>query len=199
MVDPGVSPNVIRNTVGPAVQLTSLIPGHLGAAQSVGLSLASTVQLPGRRPRFEAGQLAAQQTVSQSAIVLEFQQPFFRAKSVYDALVSLIGSGTLCTIVTSLRTYDSMALETMETPREGGQWDAKTGKGSIRVMIEAVAVRVVSTQTVQTVTIAPKRKAVVKGAQNPEPATPAQKDSALYTLTHGGTLWSPSSAAAVSP
>ncbi len=163
----------------------------------MGLSVASAVQVPSRNPRFEAGQRADQPLTSTGAVVLQFEQPFFRAKAVYDELVGLIGSGTLCTIITSLRTYDNMALESMETPREGAQWNAQTGKGTIHVMIEAIAVRVVSTQTVQTVTIAPKRKAVVKGAQQPTPATPAQKDSAFYTLSHGGSLWSPSNQSAV--
>ncbi len=79
---------------------------------------------------------------SEGITVLQFSQEFDRVRGVYDVLRALIATGTLATIITSLRTYENMALANLSAPRS-----AESGN-AIEFAADAVQIKIVSTETV---------------------------------------------------
>ena len=81
-----------------------------------------------------------------SVQVLDFPEPFDRVKEVFDALTDLERRGVTVTAITSLKSYESMAFETVETPID------EPGGATIKLALKQI--RVVQTATVT----APKPK-----------------------------------------
>lgn len=81
---------------------------------------------------------------STSATVVTFSNSFDRARAVFDSLVTLRDNGTLIRVVTSLRDYPSMVIESLTVPR-----DAATGEA----LVFDIALKQVITATLQQVAV----------------------------------------------
>ena len=95
-----------------------------------------------------------------------------RAGTAYSDLLALKENATLITVVTGLRTYDNMVIESLDVPR-----DARTGQ-ALRFSCSLKQIR---TAVVQTAKIVPTAK-IDKGKKATTPTTPEQSSSILNTL-----------------
>lgn len=99
--------------------------------------------------------------------------PLDAISAVHNALTALERAGTLCTVFTSTKEYDSMALVGVDFPRDR--------KGSANFRVEFRRVNIVATATVAAPT--PKIKAPVPkkdaGPQTPKPLSAAERQSIL--------------------
>jgi len=125
-----------RRADGNPIQVTPFVPGRF-------IAFGARIPPTPERPIFEPqpllpGDIAGEDGVS----VLQFSQEFDRVRAVYDELRGIIGTGTLVTIITSLRSYENMALANLTTPR-----DAEHGN-AVEFAADAVQVKIVSTETV---------------------------------------------------
>ena len=98
-----------------------------------------------------------------------------RAGTAYEDLLSLSANGTLVTVVTGLRTYESMAIESLDVPR-----DAKTGQ-TLRFSCVLKHVRLAVVQTVKVIPTAlkPKGKVSTKTVEPESRASTLRKGSRL--------------------
>ncbi len=180
MVDPGQSPRSVRD-VTKGVQVASLFaPSQVRGPLGVGLTLAGSITLPSRPPVFQAAPQVEAGNESAQVMVLQFSNDFDRVRAVHNELDSMVKNGTVCEIVTTLRSYPNMILESIETPR-----DVESGSG-IKMLIQARAIRIVTSLDVEVVTITPAKKTKDLGAQKTTPATPGQKKSILQNLNAPG-------------
>lgn len=86
-------------------------PGHFVSDIPVGFS--DTAQI---------GQDVQSRTLT--AQVLSYTLEFNRVQACYDDLLRLRNDRVLCTVVTSLRTYEQMGITTFDVPREAANGDA---------------------------------------------------------------------------
>lgn len=107
--------------------------------------------------------------------VLQFDQPFDRVKEVHDTLLDLWTKGATMSVVTSVRTYDTMVLTSVKMPRNE--------PGGATFSLDLKQIRTVTTATVKAPAPAEKRGApgVGKGSQGNKPmgAKDAAKASSL--------------------
>lgn len=104
-----------------------------------------------------------------------------RAQAAYTALQKLRTGGKLVTVVTSLRSYESMAIQSISIPR-----DAKTAD-ALKFAITLKQVRIVKNKLTRTVTARDTRAQPAKatGNQVPKSTSPAQESSALFDAAEG--------------
>lgn len=95
--------------------------------------------------------------------VLEFPQPFDRIKEIHDQLLDLWKAGGTMSVVTSVRTYDTMVLTKISLPR--------TEPGGATFSLDLKQIRTVTTATVAAPKPAEKRGApgAAKGSQSTKP------------------------------
>lgn len=100
-----------------------------------------------------------------SFVVTAEQEPS-RGKNAYDRLLQLQEAGSLITVVTSLRTYESMVIESISIPR-----DAKTSN-ALRFTVQLKRVRVVKNKLTRVVVAKDPRAGgkVKTGSQTTKPA-----------------------------
>lgn len=106
------------------------------------------------------------------------KQDTTRSKNAYDKLVQLREQGSLVTVVTSLRSYDSMAIESIQIPR-----DAKNA-GALRFTVSLKKVRVVKNKLTRTTVASDKRVGakVKTGNQTTKAATEQDIDPARQVV-----------------
>ncbi len=97
--------------------------------------------------------------------VLNFGQPFDRIKEIHDQLLDLWNASATMSVVTSVRTYDTMVLTSIGLPR--------TEKGGATFTLNLKQIRTVTTSTVAAPEAAEKRgaPAQAKGSQSPDPVS----------------------------
>lgn len=142
LTNPGSPPRTVRDlTKGISVAAAA---GGAPAEIGVGLTVGGSVKIPGIPPTFEPQPLIPEAGADgPDATVLQFSQEFNRVRAVYEELRGILRTGTIVKIVTSLRTYENMIFENMSTPRNVNNSE------SVRLTLEAVQVRIVSTDTVE--------------------------------------------------
>lgn len=143
-----------------------------GSQQSVSLrtktssrKLNNVFVLPG--PIVRRAELSAQSDTTTRVSVFAFASEFDRVTAVYDELTRLLNTGTLCSVVTSLKTLDSMALVGVEVAR-----DAARGQ-SLDARLTFSAIRVVSTSTVVVPQSVRSRNRGGQSTRDPDPAEEA--------------------------
>ena len=106
-----------------------------------------------------------------------------RAKSAYEQLLALRDKGAVVTVLTSLREYTSMAIQSISIPR-----DVKS-REALRFSVQLKKIRVVvNKQTTQRVSKTKKANTKVKGGQQTTPATaakPLSKAKQLFNFIGG--------------
>ncbi|KKN75990.1 hypothetical protein LCGC14_0375470 [marine sediment metagenome] len=142
LTNPGSPPRTVRDlTKGVSIGAIAAAAGA-PAVVGLGITFAGSVKIPGIKPQFTPQPIIPEAAADgPGATVLQFSQEFNRVNEVYEELRKIIATGTFIKIVTSLRTYENMIFENMETPIEATD--------SVRITLDAVQVRVVSTETVQ--------------------------------------------------
>ena len=105
---------------------------------------------------------------SATASVVTFTSSFDRARAVFDALVRLRDEGTLLRVVTGLRDYENMVIESLTVPV-----DAQTGEA----LVFDLSLKQVITANVRTVGV-PK----AKGPQTKKPITVTEEHQASGTV-----------------
>jgi hypothetical protein len=130
---------VITNT--PIVQPGSNMDGVTSEVAPIELDV------PSPPTRFNVSGLlnAAVQAFSpkvNKAEVLQFSGPFDRIRSVYESFLSMRDNGTVVRVLTTLREYESMVIQSVEVPKDDPS-------DSINLNIEARQIRIVQTDTVQ--------------------------------------------------
>lgn len=171
---------VVTNT--PITIPESNLDGASGSVRDLDVTIQVKGELPVGVPLVgalvaSAGLLDSTTTVK--AQTLQFDQPFDRARSVYDEIQEIYSSGTLVDISTSIRDYTDMAIESVSVPR------TVDTAGSLEFSISTKTLRFAETQTVP----APKDKGTTTGKKNlgQKPATDGgDQSSVLYKLIHGG-------------
>ena len=140
--NPGSPPRTVRDlTKGVSVGALAAA-GGAPAVVGLGITVGGSVKIPGINPEFTPQPIQPEGPVEGvDTRVLQFSQDFNRVNEVYEELRKIIATGTIVRIVTDLRTYENMILESMETPIEP--------RDSIEVTIDAVQIRIVKTETVQ--------------------------------------------------
>lgn len=81
-------------------------------------------------------------TESVAANTLQFAEPFNRVRAVESQLNELLVAGTKLTIVTELRTYENMVLQSIVIPRDANNANAAT------ITLDLVEVRIANTSIV---------------------------------------------------
>jgi hypothetical protein len=186
MVNPGRAPQTLRG-VGSAIQLSTFAVG-VGSPALAGLNILGSIQVPGTPPEFQAQAEEQQRTIPVSPEVLQFATKFDRVRGVYEELRAIQRTGTVVTIITSLRQYDTMVIERVTAPRTAAVGHA------LRFTIEAKQVRIGTTQTVSlTDPVQPRDKAKAnKGNKATVPANAAEEKktnaSTLQLMSTDGIL-----------
>ncbi len=140
LTNPGSPPRSVRD-LSKVINVTGAA-GGAPAEVGVPLTILGSVQIPGVRPQFTPQPIIPQAAADgPDATVLQFSQPFNRVSEVYEELRKIVETGTFIKIVTDLRTYPNMIIENLETPIEA--------KGSVQIAMDAVQIRIVSTETVE--------------------------------------------------
>jgi hypothetical protein len=111
------------------------------------------------------------------ANVKTFSTPFDRVKDCDQALLKIRNDGTLCRVITDLRTYEDMAITSYSVPRTPEQGDA---------LVFTIAFKHIAAGTAA-VTKIPALNKISKGAVSKvePPAAPPAKMSALRGLVTG--------------
>jgi hypothetical protein len=130
------------------------------------------------RPQFQPQPLLPGGELDAGASTLQFSQPFDRISSVYEELRDIIRSGIVVSIITSLRTYNNMALANLSAPRTADTANA------VEFSVDATQVRIVSTETVAAPEPVQVRGNVQtrKGPRPPGPTTEAEQVKAKSML-----------------
>jgi hypothetical protein len=123
-------------------------------------------------PMPEAGAPQFPVTVGDVTFLSKSKFDAARAGTAYADLLALKENATLITVVTGLRTYDNMVIESLDVPR-----DARTGQ-TLRFSCSLKQIR---TAVVQTAKIIPTTK-ISKGKKATAPTTPEQSSSVLNSL-----------------
>lgn len=131
--------------------------------QSAQLQQPQNIDIP--LPGGQVGQIRA----------LKFDTPINRVQEVYDALEYLRLSGTTVSVLTTLKDYESMAIESIDTPR-----DAQRGSGFVAT-ITLKHVRIVSTELTAAPSLPVKRRKR-RGGKSKKPAKTKNKKAALKSI-----------------
>lgn len=101
-----------------------------------------------------------------------------RGRDSYLRLLKLKDDGALLTLITSLRTYDSMAIESISAPRSTETFDA------VRFSVKLKRIRIVTNRQTRVVTAKAKNAQPKKktGNQTTKPTTPEKSESELRKL-----------------
>lgn len=158
-------------------------PLHLPVAVPLVGTIAAVAGIAGPKPVVPAQVLHYKQGAPPSikASVLNFTGDVLRPENVYAALREIYTTGELITVITSVRTYTSMAIEHLGTLRESGV------SGALTFNLDITEVRTVQTKTVaapKNLNAKPKNNAGNQPAK--EDSDPAAKQSTLHRLIHGG-------------
>jgi len=130
-----------RRLEGNPVLVSSGSPPEV--ARVVGGGSGIAVRTPGNPPKFQGQELTGIQSAGGpggDALVLQFDKEFDRVTAVYNVLRALQATGSIITLVTSLRTYENVVIESITKPR-----DVKNA-GEFEVDVKQV--RIVNTETV---------------------------------------------------
>ena len=149
---------------------------------SAGRFIAAGLKTKPSQVQFEPQPLVTPPAEGQDGVtVLQFSQEFDRVRSVYDVLRAIVGTGTLVTIITSLRTYGDMGLANLSAPR-----DADSGN-AVEFSVDAIQVKIVSTETVA----APEPTEMGPRGRERETSTRRPTIRRISTTTSVDTLWMP--------
>lgn len=81
--------------------------------------------------------------ISGKALVLQFDQPLDRVRTVYESLLGLKETATPVTVVTTIRTYTDMVIVSLDAPRTATTGDA------LAITLDLVHLRKADTRTVE--------------------------------------------------
>lgn len=110
-----------------------------------------------------------------SVNVYAFETPFERVNETYSKLVSVLQSGQVCTLLTSVREYSNLVLNGVSAPKD-------TPTDSLRVRLSFTQISNAASDTVDA-RPKPKIKRKNRGKQVPKPAeSPEQKKSLLRSI-----------------
>lgn len=115
------------------------------------------------------------------ANTLVFENDFDRVRTIYELLLDLQTSGTVVSVITSLREYESMVLQRVSPVREASTGDA------LVATIEARQIRVVDSEVVEAPQPEQTRDAAPtnRGRQNTTASTNVRDSSILSDLASG--------------
>lgn len=145
------------------------------------------IHIPETHTDGAVGQTTARSTTDpsrQTFTTLGFQKALNRVQNVMHQLFELVNRGAPVELITSIRRYENMIIESCEMPRNAESSSAVTFAMTFR------QIRIVRTETVRAPE--PKENRGKPGAQRGGQATDGanaqeqQKASALYSLTFGG-------------
>jgi hypothetical protein len=162
--------------------------GASGLGTTVVSALANVPIIPAVKPQWEAGIEVEREPLQSEMTTFQASKEFDRVVAVYDELRRLLRTGQIVDLVTSLRVYKDMVIESFQARRDAKIGDAFTGSLGLR------QIQVVSSQSVKvTEPIEPRgQKQINKGkipttTATPEQAAAATKDNSSYAykLLHG--------------
>jgi hypothetical protein len=105
--------------------------------------------------------------------------PLDAIAAVHNALTAVERAGMLCTVFTSTKEYDSMAIVAVDMPRE------RLGSANFRVEFKRVNIVATSTVAAPTPKILAPVASKAAGPQTPKPMTSAEKQSLLSQAVGG--------------
>lgn len=135
------SPPLSLRDVAPGAEISAQLLGLSGLPGVVASVGAGIKVFPAITPVWQPGAETPKSPPQQEISVRQASKPFDRVRRVYEELTAMAKRGQICTVVTSLREYESVVLENVETLRETS--------GMIECSLEIVQIRVVSSQTVE--------------------------------------------------
>jgi hypothetical protein len=186
---PRVSPATVQIEGEPSVGPLGILPG-VGQAVAILGALKLDVR---SKEQFAAQQFNVDEraTTTYAANVLHFTEPFNRVRDVHDALLRIVETSQLVTVVTGLITYNSVALTDLSVERSGA-----LGADMLKFTAVGKVLRIVQSQTAKLPDPIDSRAKGTKsrGKQATEPAAgliPLPDDlnansSAAHNLFSGG-------------
>ncbi len=169
------------NLTGVVSNTPILLPGdHVDGAERVDIKVqgrAKTVRVP--IPGVGALIGAIEVGQEPQGTVLGFSPGFDRVAAVYAELLDCRAKGRLFRVITTLRTYENMGMQSLTVTR-----DANSGN-ALNFVIDFKEVFIGSTEDVPVPEIS--RKTKDKGSQTPEPKEPEEEEraSATWNLLNG--------------
>lgn len=161
----------------PTVGALGILPG---VDQGVAILGALRIEVRSKRQfAAEHNPIDNQRTQQYSAQALHFTQQFDRVGEVYAALMNIVESNKLVTVVTGLVRYDSVALTDLQFDRS-----ADIGANALKFSAQARALRIVQSETVRLPDpVQPRAKPTKsQGRQAPQQTNPAVLPSGDKTM-----------------
>lgn len=167
-----VPPQSVTIEGEPSIGLYGMLPGADQAVAILGalrLEVRSKRQFSAEHNRVETKTETASRT-QYAAQVVHFTEPFNRVEAVHAALVNIIESRKLVSIVTGLIRYDSVALTDVQFERS-----AQVGKDALKFTAQARVLRIVQSEVVKLPDpVQPRAKpSLSEGKQAPQKTNPA--------------------------
>lgn len=135
---------VVTNKPSRNISKDSTVSGSFGsvtlAARTAAQRLGSLIVFPG--PVVQRAEITTSADTTISAVLFTFSSPFNRVESIHEKLISLLNSGTLMHIDTTLEQLDDMALIGIEVGRDAGRGNVLDAR------LTFTHIRKVSTSTV---------------------------------------------------
>lgn len=148
LINPGTPKRSIKD-LAPGATAAGVIAGNAGGPIA-GIAVTGAVSvnvIPGTKAQWEAQPYKPSEDPEGLDVrVLQFSTPFDRVKAVHNALLKLKNERITFTVVTSLRTYQDMGMESLSINRSADIGDAFEGTMELR------QVRIVNSETVEITT-----------------------------------------------